>query len=37
MKGAVKLLGNTDDKANEAAKAVGYKNVRRINEDFKGK
>ena len=37
MKGAVKLLGITDDKANGAAKAVGYKNVRRINEDFKGK
>lgn len=37
MKEAAKLLKNTDYKAYEVAEAVGYKNVRQFNENFKGK
>lgn len=37
MKEAVKLLANTDYKAYEVAHAVGYKNVRQFNENFKAK
>lgn len=37
MKEAGRLLANTDCKAYEAAEAVGYKNVRQFNENFKGK
>lgn len=35
MKEAEKLLRNTDYKAYEIAEAVGYKNVRQFNENFK--
>lgn len=37
LKEAVKLLRNTDYKAYQIASAVGYKNVRQFNENFKGK
>lgn len=37
MKEAGRLLANTDYRAYEVAEAVGYKNVRQFNENFKGK
>lgn len=37
MKEAARLLAHTDFKAYEVAEAVGYKNVRQFNENFKGK
>lgn len=37
MREAAKLLRNTDYKAYEVANAVGYKNVRQFNENFRGK
>lgn len=37
MEEARRLLANTDYKAYEVAEAVGYRNVRQFNENFKGK
>lgn len=37
MKEAARLLVRTDYKSYEVAEAVGYKNVRQFNENFKGK